>query len=451
MTNHLTKKRKYSRPSTRIPKYHGSEWFKAYYPMEAESWELGKRKSIVQDRSEHKKLETELVHRMSNGNWIWPEREILFFSDMHADAEAFLASLVASGGVRKTGPADDDFEITKVGRQAEFIIGGDCLDKGPSNLRLLRVVKALRKKKVRLHLLGGNHDVRFLQGIRCLDLKKETRTEHFFIRMGPKMVPFLKEIHDNYLQGRGALKGVPSARKCRSIFMPSKRWFDEFPKHAVWTMPDREVEREVGRIQAKLERFEKACDRVGLGPRDIYAAAQVWKRMFLKKRGEFSWFYKEMQMTLQRGSFLFLHAGLDDHLISHMDLLGVDGVNKLFKKQLLGDPFEFYYGFLTNAIRTKYRVCNRPLTRRGVEKLHEQKILALVHGHLNHHHGQRIMLRKGLINFECDTTMDRNTRSKEGLDGVGMGVTIFRPNKQVLGVSSDFPAIKLFVPPTGQE
>jgi len=59
-------------------------------------------------------------------------------------------------------------------------------------------------------------------------------------------------------------------------------------------------------------------------------------------------------------------------------------------------------------------------------------------------HGQRIMLRHGIVNFECDTTMDRNTRKKEGLPGHGVAVTIIEPDGQVIGISRDHPCKKVF-------
>jgi hypothetical protein len=71
-------------------------------------------------------------------------------------------------------------------------------------------------------------------------------------------------------------------------------------------------------------------------------------------------------------------------------------------------------------------------------------IHAVVHGHLNLHHGQRIVLRRGIVNFECDTTLDRNSRAKEGLSGHGVAVTIIEPDGQVIGISGDYPYKKIF-------
>jgi hypothetical protein len=113
---------------------------------------------------------------------------------------------------------------------------------------------------------------------------------------------------------------------------------------------------------------------------------------------------------------------------------------------LSNDLFDFYYGPIANTIRTKYRETDMPLTRHGVDLLRQAGVQGIVHGHLNLLHGQRVMLRKGMLNFECDATMDRNTRRKEGLKGVGAAVTIFRPEGVALGVSNDYPYIKVFDP-----
>ena len=78
--------------------------------------------------------------------------------------------------------------------------------------------------------------------------------------------------------------------------------------------------------------------------------------------------------------------------------------------------------------------------------IQQKGIHVIVHGHVNQFHGQRIMLRKGLPNFECDTTIDRNSRRKEGLKGPGAAVTIFHPDRVALGISTDYPYIKVFQP-----
>lgn len=48
-----------------------------------------------------------------------------------------------------------NFRLTKLGRQATFIIGGDCFDKGPHNLKLLRAIRRLIELDARVAHSGG--------------------------------------------------------------------------------------------------------------------------------------------------------------------------------------------------------------------------------------------------------------------------------------------------------
>ncbi|MES9943088.1 MAG: metallophosphoesterase family protein [Candidatus Thiodiazotropha sp. 6PLUC2] len=430
----------------RLPKYHGLKWITPDLPTTSELWPLGKQRSIVKERGQRNSTERLLNEILVKEKWQWPKRELMFFSDLHADTDAFIASLVASGGVRKTGDKDSDLKLTQRGRHACFVIGGDCFDKGPSNLRLLRVIARLRKLGARVSILAGNHDIRIKLGISSVGMDADPRHDHFFIRMGSKAVPMLREIADEYLQGKSALKGIPPTRSCRRLLYPPKRWFTEFPKMAGWVMPEKRLARELKRLKEKIESFESDCEKAGLSLRQVYAAVLKWQALFLKSSGEFSWFFRDMKLACRHGSFLFVHAGIDDRMAKLINRKGVKYLNNQFKEDIDDEIFEFYYGPLANVIRTKYRDVDMPLTRKGVKLMHEIGIYAIVHGHANRYHGQRIMLRKGLLNFECDATLDRHSRKKEGLKGEGAAVTIFHPDRLVLGISTDYPQIKVFDP-----
>jgi hypothetical protein len=433
-------------PATELPTYHGAEWIHQRLPTGVEPWRLDSRSSLGSDRSNHHALAETLQTAVSHSRWQWPDRTIYFFADPHADAEAFAASLVASGGVRKTGPRARDIRLTAAGRRAVFVIGGDCVDKGPNNLRLLRTIRALKDCGARVKLLAGNHDVRLLLGLRSFDLQHDPKTEHLFVRMGPKIVPLLKEVYGEYLKGADALRSMPDTRECRRRLYPSAHWFDTFPQVAGWLMPQQTIDRELIRMRKKVDGFEDACADAGLSLRDVYAVAYKCRELFLRVGGEFAWFFDDMRLTYRGGSFLFIHAGLDDRIASLIEERGIDHLNHLFREQIQQDLFEFYYGPLGNTLRTKYRDVDMPLTRRGVERIYGQGVHAIAHGHRNRVGGQRIMLRHGLIHIESDTTMDRNSRAKEGLDGYGAGVTIVDPAGQVLGISTDYPYIKVFQP-----
>ena len=427
-------------------RYQGTDWIAVKLPTDEEPWLQGNKQSLRKRRSNCASSRQELVKLLERDQWIWPKRPVYFFGDPHADTDAMLASLVASGGIKKTGPEDNAFKLTKAGHKAHFIIGGDCFDKGPGNLRLLRMLKHLKNQEVSLRILAGNHDMRTLLGMQVVGHKRKLRNEHFFVRMGVKVIPLLKEINDEYLTGKHALKQIPGARECRRQLYPSKRWFDDFPRLAGSVMSPRGVELEMMRFRNKAESFDAQCEAAGLSLRQVYAAALKWQDLFLKPKGEFAWFFRSLRLVQRKGSFLFVHAGLDDRIADAISKQGVHHLNRQFREHLFGDPFAFYYGPVANSIRTKYREVDRPLSRHGATVAHSSGIHAIVHGHRNLYHGQRVSLRKGMIHFECDTTMDRNTRKKEGLPGIGAGVTIFQPEKLILGISNDYPSIKIFNP-----
>lgn len=420
--------------NVRLPQYRGRQWIRACLPDGGESWSAETGCSQP-DRS----------HEPVTGTpWRWPAEPVFFFGDPHADSEAFTASLVASGGIEKTGYSDDAFRLTDAGRKALFILAGDCFDKGPDNLRLIRTLRLLLERGARMRILAGNHDVRILLGMREMNQSRNPRNEHFFIRMGAKAVPFLVEIHKQYLAGREALRDIPGTAECRRRLYPSDRWFDIFPELARKIMQKQTLENELIRIRWKIQHFEEDCDAAGLTLRHAYAAALKWQSLFLRPEGEFYWFFRMMQLACQEGSFLFVHAGLDDRIAEAIDKRGIQYLNRRFRQQLQGEAFDLYYGPLANCFRTKYREVDLPFTRQGTASAHHAGIQVVAHGHRNVLHGQRIVRRQGMINFECDTTMDSNSRLKEGLKGPGAGVTIIHPDGMVMGLSTDYQKIKLY-------
>lgn len=430
-----------------LPKYKGEKWLQTELPTEAQNWPLGKFHSSAKDQSSPQALTEQLENTIKQNPWVWSKKQILFFSDLHADSDAFIASLVASGGIKKTGAKDHQFKLTDSGRKAHFVIGGDCFDKGPSNLNLLKCIKLLIDGGAKVHILAGNHDIRVKLGIGSVNINTDPRSEHFFIRMGAKAIPFLKEIQQQYLQDKKSLKGIPDEKVCRQRLYPSDSWFNNFPEQAKSVMSEKAIKKELKRMREKVDAFEKDCNEEGLTLRMVYAAALKWQALFLNKNGEFYWYFKKMRLALQKGSFLYVHAGIDDGVAKTIRKKGIKHLNQQFKKHLAEEFFEFYYGPLANIIRTKYRDVDLPMTEHGVNLLHDKGIHAIVHGHKNMRYGQRIMLRKGLVNFECDASVDRHTRKKEYLDTKhGAAVTIFQPAGRVIGISTDYPFIKVFQP-----
>lgn len=432
-----------------LPRYRGQKWISTKLPKQTQSWPLHKKHAVDQDSDNQHRLEQRLYQSVQQHAWVWPKSPIYFFSDLHADADAFWASLVASGGIKKTGFEDQQFHLTRQGRKARFVIGGDCFDKGPSNLRLLRSIRLLIDSGARVHILAGNHDMRVKLGIRSVNLKKQPQSEHFFLRMGSKAIPFLKEIYQYYQLEKNALSVIPAEEVCRQRLFPSDSWFLKFPNVAQGLLSEKVINKEIKRLTEKKTEFEKDLNQSGMDLRMAYAATIKWQELFLERKGEFYWYFQKMRLALHKGSFLFVHAGIDDQVARLINEKGIKYLNQQFKKHISEEMFSFYYGALANIIRTKYRDVDMPLTKQGCQLLRKKGIHAIVHGHQNRRYGQRIVLRKGMVNFECDASVDRHTRKKEKIgnqQGHGAAVTIIQPQGRVLGISNDYPYIKLFQP-----
>lgn len=379
-------------------------------------------------------------------SWKWPKKRLYIITDPHADAEAFVASLIISGGVIKTGSQLLDFKLTKAGKKGIFIIAGDCLDKGPSNLELLDSVRQLFKLKANVKLLAGNHDMRLFMGIQAMGLQRDPKTEHLFVRMGDKVLPLIREVYDRYLKGKKLSKHIPDEDECKKRLFPNEHWAEQFSDVAKSLMTPAGIERELSKMAKKINHFEKSCHKAGFSLREIYATALQCRQLFLHPKGDYAWFYKDMELAYRKGSFLFIHAGLDDGMSRLLVEKGIRYINKQFRHDIKKDLFQFYFGSMANTMRTKYRPADLPLTGVGVEQLTRSGYHAIVQGHINRKHGQRLAIKRGLLHIECDVTLDQNSRIKEGLTGKGMGVTIVDPAKYIMGVSSDYPYAKVFEP-----
>ena len=114
-----------------LPVYQGESWIQVRLPRQGQVWMLGRQLSVRKDTYHSAAYAEEMRKAIGPEPWKWPKLPVYFISDMHADADAFMASLVASGGVKKTGARGKDFTLTRSGRKARFLIGGDCFDKGP--------------------------------------------------------------------------------------------------------------------------------------------------------------------------------------------------------------------------------------------------------------------------------------------------------------------------------
>jgi hypothetical protein len=429
-----------------VPTYHGLEWLDVELPTEVQPWpKFGEPFFCGTGRDECEISRQETRKYLAGKPWVWPSQVLYFFCDLHADADAFIRSLVASGGVERTGPSDTDLRLTDEGRTAQFLIGGDCFDKGPSNLRLLRVLHHTIALGARVQILAGNHDVRTLLGIACAG-RKEPELAHLFVRMGRKTMTLLAEVHARYLAGTPFEGGRLSDAEARARLVPDETWYDAFPAVAGPRVPPKKLAKEVGRIREKVSELEMRIFELGLTMSQVHAAVEKCRELFLTPAGELAWFFDAMQLGWRAGSFLFVHAGVDDAMAELIQRDGVAGLNASFRALLADDLFELYHGPVGNVFRTKYRDVDYPLSDDGVSRLHRVGIYAVVHGHRNITRGQRLVARNGLLNFECDASVDRNTRRLEGLKLEGAAVTVFRPDGAVLGISTDYPYVKVFDP-----
>lgn len=433
-------------PSRFRPHYQGLEWTEADLPQTHRPW-IGRKPGLVVVPANSYASEVshaEIKGYVAGKPWVCPNRTIHFLCDLHADADAFLTSLIASGGVAKTGPGDLDFEITDEGHDALFVIGGDCVDKGPSNLRLLRVLKGLIDAGAEVEILAGNHDLRLFVGLRYAYCKDDPRLAHLFVRMGKKAAPLFREIHDTYL-GKSTGQPITDALARQALF-PAESWYDSFSEAVSDIMSEHSIAKEVRRIGEKTNEMEACANDLGLSMGQVHAAVEKCREIFLSPDGEFAWLFQRMNLAYRAGSFLFVHAGIDDIVAEIIRTTGIEGLNHKFRHLLKTDPFALYNGPIGNAFRTKYRKGNWPLTDQGLNAMRESGMYAIVHGHRNILRGQRMIIRKGLLNFECDASVDRNTRDIEGLAGAGGAVTTLRSDGRLMGISTDFPYIKLFDP-----
>ncbi len=425
-------------------------WCKAPVPHGYENWLANADANIGSDHNAQD-LVAHIRQLGEMGHWIWPKRPVHFVSDLHADARSLLESLNLAGLVKITGKKLCQFELSDAGRDARIIIGGDCLDKGPSNLKLLDTIQALRSAGADIVLLAGNHDLRLPLGLRTFENPTNTpvdvRYEHLFVRMGRKTLPLLVEIWKRRLsKKKKPLAGIPDKATCLAQLLPAEDWPERFRRAMTGRMPVEALDREIRRIVEKKAVFEQDRQSLGLGIRKIYAAAREAYRMFLEPGGDYAWFIPSLKLVTREGSFLFAHAGLEDQTAQWLARTGVDDINRAFDEAFAADPFGFYAGPLGNTLRTKYRPVDYPLSDTGTAALKSAGIFAVVHGHRSHRQGQRLSLRANLLHIEGDVTLDRNSRRLEGLESRGAGIVSIFPDGIILGVSSDYPTTKVFAP-----
>ncbi|ARE39739.1 hypothetical protein RGUI_1598 [Rhodovulum sp. P5] len=379
-----------------------------------------------------------------SGGWRWPDRPVVFLSDPHADAEGFLRSLVASGAIRRTADRAG-FALTAFGRQARIIVGGDCLDKGPSNLGMLDALASLRQSGADLQILAGNHDLRMRLAVEALRGPRSPLTDHLFMRMGRKILPALREVFERFVTPAD-MAALPPEPACKARLFPRPDWPENFARAARGQLRPEVIDKEIRKLLSKRRKFDAELARSGLSHRATLAAARKCHDVFFTPGGAYAWFYDNMDVVARSGSLLFVHAGLCDAMCALLSEGGTAAVNARYRDAAQGASLAFYFGPLANLVRTKYRASDLQLTARGVDMLHANGIHMVVQGHVNNHAGQRLLAKRGLLHLEGDITLDRTSRSLEGLDGIGAGATLIFPSGDVIGLSRDYPRAKHFAP-----
>ncbi len=427
----------------RQPQYSGLEWRPAQLPELGEHWLNDGAQLVIGDHRDAEEASIDEVRSYASGKpWVWPERRVCFLSDLHADADAFLRSLVATGGVRLTGDADSDMELTPSGQKSVFVIGGDCFDKGPHNLRLLRALKHFRSLGADLQILAGNHDLRTLLGIAYAG-RRETRFEHLFVRMGKKTMRLFKEVYDEYVSKAPPAEYMPD-EEFKARYFPRESWYRDFPAQVRGHIPEPKIDKEVRRIREKVVELQVGAAKWGMSLGMLHATLVKCRELFLEPGGEFHWYFEEMRLAYKCGSFLFVHAGVDDAAAICLAATGVSGLNRWFDELMERDLFELYHGPVGNVFRTKYRDIDFPFSDVGRRALARAGVYAVVHGHRNLLKGARLTLRGGVLNFECDASVDQNTRVVEGLSGEGGAAVVFDPAGYAFAISTDYPFVRVF-------
>ncbi|MDO6731275.1 metallophosphoesterase family protein [Marinovum sp. 2_MG-2023] len=394
------------------------------------------------DRRAQRQIADCLARVGHNGGWHWPDRPVVFVSDPHADAEGFLRSLIAAGVIRRDMGR---IVLTEFGTQARIILGGDSLDKGPSNLALLDALNALRHTGADVHILAGNHDLRMRMAVAALRGPRDALREHLFVRMGRKILPILREVLDRFVT-TSDLAQLPDEAACKARLTPRADWPDRFAVAAKGQVRPKVIRKETSKLLEKLKKFDTHCAATGMSYREILAAALKCHEVFFEPAGAYAWFFDAMDVVTRSGSLLFVHAGLCDSMCALLASEGTDAVNARYRAEAEQASLGFYFGPLANLVRTKYRKSDCQLTDTGVSALTQAGIHMVVQGHVNNHRGQRLLAKRGVLHLEGDITLDRTSRRLEGLEGIGAGATLIFPTGDVIGLSRDYPRAKHFAP-----
>ncbi len=365
-------------------------------------------------------------------------RPLAFITDIHGDAEALVRSLKAAALVTPMSSVAT-LDWTEAGMQRQLVLGGDCFDKGPSTLVLLRLLKRIWQDKPDSIWLVGNHDLRFMLGMRALSLDYHPLQSHFFARMGKKAIGLLAEMH---------LECPVDFPVNHPAYWVDAYWPQAFRQQAQSLLGKRQVKKEIKQLHAKQADMQQACLK-RFASEEAFNQACSWAvAQFLAPGGEFADLIDRWQLHFVAGPYWFCHAGVNDAAVAIWQAGQQQDTNALEQQYQQawqsGDLFHLYYGPLGALMRTKYRKYDWPFTAHGAQQLKAAGIIGLVNGHRDSVQGQQLYVRQGLWNFDCDTQMNSHCRARDGLKHDGWGVTLFEPSGQVLALSSDHVGARCF-------
>lgn len=373
-------------------------------------------------------VKTDTVQKqIKKWDWHFPKRPVFFTTDIHGDVKALNRSLhhgrIGYGIVDEEAP-----ELSHYGSSGTFIIGGDLIDKGPSSVKVLKAVNDLCIKN-NVRVLMGNHDLRTIVGLEGL-YSNNPLAKHSLVRLGSRLVELSIDVSGNlpYKVYQNGYRRASSDYE--SVFTIDEKWERDFRDSVRGALKSR-VEKEIRKTRKKAHELRGAM----LQQQMSYIL--LWKLLDQLYNFMYSLeFVKNIEVLYRAGSFLFVHAGLNDTAASYIAKHGVEGLNQYARRSLKTHPFHTYNGWIGDLTRTKnvgYKPSNYfSLTDKGTSLLHSIGIHGFLRGHQSNIKGPTVSAtphKEPLLEIGCDCCMNMNSRREEGVYTPGHSLVRLSNNK----------------------
>src|SRR5690606_1613756 len=158
-----------------------------------------------------------------------------------------------------------------------------------------------------------------------------------------KTMRLFAEVYDEYVRDDPNAEFL-SDDDFKQRYFPQESWYDEFPRAIRGMIPEPKIAKELVRIRQKSEEIEAVAAQLGMRLGMLHAVLKKCDELFLSPGGEFHWFFEEMSLAYRRGSFLFVHAGVDEVTSACLAEAGVNGLNRWFDELKANDLFALYHG-----------------------------------------------------------------------------------------------------------